>query len=148
MDAFGNSLLQAANVPASMGVLLLVVPSLVLALLIHPSLNNNILTDCAWMASNFLEAVAIIPQLDLLNRGGEVEAMTSHSIFAQGAARVLLFVFWLSSFRELTNSSRSTLPGWFVVISQVVNLVLLLRFLQLYLLAAREGRNVRIPLPR
>jgi len=40
---------------------LLTVPALILALLVHPSLNNNFWTDSAWTFALYLESVALFP---------------------------------------------------------------------------------------
>lgn len=70
----------------------LMAPSAVLALIFHPSWS---LTDLLWSFSIYLEAVAILPQLFLLQRTGEAEAITAHYLFALGAYRALYLVNWL-----------------------------------------------------
>jgi ER lumen protein retaining receptor len=46
--------------------------------------------EILWSFSQFLEAVAIFPQLWLLRRTGEVENLTSHYIFCLGGRTSLL----------------------------------------------------------
>ncbi len=56
-------------------------------------MNNFFLADVAWTFSLYIEAVAVLPQLHMFQKkGGEIEAFTSHWVFAIGAARLLDFV--------------------------------------------------------
>jgi len=48
-----------------------------------------------WAYSIFLEAVAILPQMFLLQRLGEAETITTHYIFALGAYRALYILNWI-----------------------------------------------------
>eukprot|EP01067_Filipodium_phascolosomae_P000830 Filipodium_phascolosomae@DN1592_c0_g1_i3.p1 len=57
--------------------------ALLVALFIHPSLNENKLTDVAWAFALYLECVAVVPQLFMFNRLKMVEATTTHFIAAQ-----------------------------------------------------------------
>eukprot|EP01067_Filipodium_phascolosomae_P000828 Filipodium_phascolosomae@DN1592_c0_g1_i1.p1 len=61
----------------------LALPALLVALFIHPSLNENKLTDVAWAFALYLECVAVVPQLFMFNRLKMVEATTTHFIAAQ-----------------------------------------------------------------
>lgn len=51
--------------------------------------------QCLWTFSIFLEAVAILPQLIVLQRYREVENLTGHYIFFLGAYRALYIVNWV-----------------------------------------------------
>jgi hypothetical protein len=146
-DGFG-----AWRVPSKAGVVWLLGPALALALLLHPSLNGNWLTDSAWAGSQYLEAVAILPQLWLLQRrGGEVDELVANCIFLLGAARVFHFVFWAFSFHELNDrtggSFRGAYPGYVVILSQAVHLLITGQFFYLFLASAKRGRPMRLPLP-
>ena len=48
-----------------------------------------------WAFSIYLEAVAILPQLFLLQKQGEVENLTSHYVAALGAYRALYLLNWV-----------------------------------------------------
>lgn len=48
-----------------------------------------------WAFSHWLEAVAILPQLFMLQRTGEAETITTHYLFALGAYRALYIPNWL-----------------------------------------------------
>lgn len=48
-----------------------------------------------WALSIYLEAVAILPQLFMLQRTGEAEAITTHYLAALGAYRGLYIPNWI-----------------------------------------------------
>jgi ER lumen protein retaining receptor len=48
-----------------------------------------------WAFSIWLESVAILPQLFMLQRTGEAETITTHYLFALGAYRALYIPNWL-----------------------------------------------------
>ena len=149
-DGFGAYLL-----PSEYGVLWLVVPATGLAMLLHPALNSNWLTDTAWTMALYLEAVAIFPQLVMFHRQQErqqekeVEPFTANFVFGVAAARVLTFLFWLSSYHELNDKYADALhrkyPGVMVVLSQVVNLLLVADYLYVWVATARSRRPMLLP---
>jgi len=51
--------------------------------------------EIIWAFSIFLEAVAILPQLFMLQATGEVENITSHYVFALGGYRALYILNWI-----------------------------------------------------
>ena len=53
------------------------------------------IAEVLWSFSIFLEAVAILPQMFLLQRIGEAETITTHYIFALGAYRALYLLNWI-----------------------------------------------------
>jgi len=125
---------------------LLIAPALVLAILIHPGLNNSYFIDIMWTFSLYLEAIAIFPQLYMFSKkGGEVEAFTSHFVASQGIARVFSLIFWLFSFKELNEypgeiwSLFSGYVGYFVMLSQILQVVLFSDFLYEYYKSLRRG---------
>jgi len=118
------------------GVLLLIIPSLLLAAVLHPNLNGNYLTDVAWTFALYLEAVAIYPQIHIFSRlikdRMEMGALEINFVFFLAVARLLHFIFWVCSYHELNDKTSGHLgkkiPGYFVVGSQLVNLALLSEF--------------------
>ncbi|KAI9697726.1 MAG: endoplasmic reticulum retention protein [Bogoriella megaspora] len=52
-------------------------------------------TEILWAFSIWLESVAILPQLFMLQRTGEAETITTHYLFALGAYRALYIPNWL-----------------------------------------------------
>ncbi len=70
----------------------LVGPAAVAALILNYGFN---LLEVSWAFSIYLEAVAILPQLFMLQRTGEAETITTHYIFALGAYRALYIPNWI-----------------------------------------------------
>jgi hypothetical protein len=52
-------------------------------------------TQILWAFSIWLESVAILPQLFMLQRTGEAETITTHYLFALGAYRALYIPNWI-----------------------------------------------------
>ena len=52
-------------------------------------------TEVLWSFSIFLESVAILPQLFMLQRTGEAETITTHYLAALGAYRALYIPNWI-----------------------------------------------------
>lgn len=67
-------------------------PSFLLALIFNYGFN---LLEISWAFSIYLEAVAILPQLFMLQRTGEAETITTHYLFALGAYRALYIPNWI-----------------------------------------------------
>jgi hypothetical protein len=109
-DTFDKPLSNSLRTPTEAGVLLLVVPALLLAMVLHPSLNNNWLTDVAWTFALYLEAVAIYPQIHVFgNAKEEIEPLELNYVFFLAVARLLHFVFWVSSYQELNDKTSASL---------------------------------------
>src|ERR1700731_4608713 len=67
-------------------------PCIVLALLVN---HRFTLTEVLWSFSIFVESVAILPQLFMLQRTGEAETITTHYLAALGAYRALYIPNWI-----------------------------------------------------
>lgn len=76
----------------------LIVPCLVLALILHGSRGNGFIVETAWAFSQYLEAVAILPQIFLLEYTERYDALTSHYLFCLGAYRVLYLIHWIARY--------------------------------------------------
>lgn len=70
----------------------LVGPALILALIFNYGYS---ITEVFWSFSIFLESVAILPQLFILQRTGEAETITTHYLAALGAYRGLYIPNWI-----------------------------------------------------
>ncbi|EPS74562.1 hypothetical protein M569_00193, partial [Genlisea aurea] len=66
--------------------------SLLLALFIHEKFTFQ---EVLWAFSIYLEAVAILPQLILLQRSGNVDNLTGQYVFFLGAYRALYILNWI-----------------------------------------------------
>ena len=147
LDVFG----YFKGVPNSAGIVWIVVPCLLLALIVHPSLNGNFWTDVSWTFSCYLETFAMLPQLFLFTKkkssNNVVEDFTSHFVFALGTGRLLHFIFWLSSYHELNDhqSGGSYFAGYIVVAFQFLQMLLMAKYFYHYLLSAATGAPLELP---
>jgi ER lumen protein retaining receptor len=62
-------------------------------------------SEMLWAFSIWLESVAVLPQLFMLQRTGEAETITTHYLFALGAYRTLYIPNWI--YRWMTESNWS-----------------------------------------
>ena len=67
-------------------------PAFVLALIFNYKFT---ILEILWAFSIYLEAVAILPQLFMLQRTGEAETITTHYLAALGAYRGLYIPNWI-----------------------------------------------------
>ena len=51
--------------------------------------------EILWTFSIYLESVAILPQLFMVQKTGEAESITSHYLFALGIYRALYILNWI-----------------------------------------------------
>ncbi|CAK9010762.1 ER lumen protein-retaining receptor [Durusdinium trenchii] len=145
-DGFG----KIKGIPTQFGPVVLIGPCLVLAILLHPSLNRNFFTDIAWTFALYLETVAILPQFYMLQKSNRaVEPWVSHFVFAIGLSRMFSFVFWASSYHELSDKhSIGITGGWvglFVLFCQLVHIVVMGEFCYHYLKSAVEQSPLVLP---
>jgi len=145
-DWFGKGM----HLPAEFGAVYLAVPCLVLALIVHPTLNQNFFTDTAWTFALYLETIAVIPQIVMLQKSKKaVEEWVGHFLFAVGLSRLMLFIFWLSSYHELADTGGTSITGgWvgiFVLLNQVIHLFVMGDFCYYYIQALKSGGPLQLP---
>jgi hypothetical protein len=142
LDRFGEF-----NVPPGYGAVYLAGPILLLAIFVHPNLNVDFLSDTAWTYAMYLESAALVPQLFMFQKqsSGVVELLTAHFVAALGFGRIMEFMFWIYSYHELANSSGSKLPGYLALITQFLQLVLMLDFFWYYYLAVKNATPLVLP---
>lgn len=142
LDRFGE-----LNVPPGYGAVYIAGPVLLIALMIHPNLNADFLSDTAWTYACYLESAALIPQLYMFQKqaSGVVELLTAHFVAALGFGRIMEFMFWVYSYHELANSSGSRLPGYVALFAQFAQLVLMLDFFWYYYLAVKNATPLVLP---
>lgn len=110
--------------------------SLVLAVLFPYKYTPS---EILWAFSIWLESVAILPQLFLLQRTGEAETITTHYLFALGSYRALYIPNWIY---------RYFAEGHFDVISVlagVVQTILYSDFFWIYYTKVLKGKKFALP---
>lgn len=73
------------------------------------------------------------------------QALIGHTVFAVGFARVFELIFWVGSFKELSDWSGSRMPGYIVLLSQVGHLLLMADFFFYYFQSIRKGQPMELP---
>jgi ER lumen protein retaining receptor len=118
-----------------------VAPCAMLALfscLIKRELNP---VDVLWTFSIFLEALAIVPQLFVLQRYREVENLTGHYVFFLGAYRFLYILNWVyRSYYEPFYRH-----NWLVYISGAIQTALYVDFFYYYIVSKYYGGKLTLP---
>jgi len=118
-------------------VVFLVGPSMLLAMLINHEFS---FTEVLWTFSIYLEAVAILPQLVLLQRTKNVDTLTGNYVFLLGGYRALYLLNWI--YRFLTE------PGyrqWIVWVSGVVQTAVYCDFFYYYLKSWHKNEKLQLP---
>jgi ER lumen protein retaining receptor len=82
-----------------------------------------------WTFSLWLEAVAILPQLFILQRTGKAETITTHYLFALGIYRALYILNWI--WRFFTDSPPHRLEP-VAVLAGIMQTILYSDFFYLY----------------
>jgi len=123
-----------------------VVVAAVLAVVVHPDLNNFFPADVSWTFALYLETFSMLPQLFMMTKiGGEVEALTSHYVASVAASKFFTFIFWLFSFKELAPRNGVNYAGWAVMIAYLGQLLMFADFFYHYVLSIRRGKSLIIP---
>ncbi|XP_039038138.1 ER lumen protein-retaining receptor erd-2.2-like [Hibiscus syriacus] len=77
-----------------------VLPCAGLALCIHPSTSHNLVNRILWAFCVYLEAISVLPQLQVMQNTKIVEPFTAHYVFALGIARFLSCAHWVLQVRS------------------------------------------------
>ncbi|KAF6761111.1 ER lumen protein retaining receptor-domain-containing protein [Ephemerocybe angulata] len=114
----------------------LVGPCFVLGLIFNYQFKFS---EVLWSFSIFLESVAILPQLFLLQRTGEAETITTHYLAALGAYRALYIPNWIYRyFREGVVDPIAVTAG-------IVQTGLYLDFFYVYFTKVMQGEKFELP---
>lgn len=118
-------------------VMFLACPCMFLALIINHDFS---VTEVLWTFSIYLEAVAILPQLVLLQRTKNVDTLTGNYVFLLGGYRTLYLFNWI--YRILTE------PGyrqWIVWISGTIQTAIYCDFFYYYIKSWRNNERLSLP---
>ncbi|CAN4105652.1 unnamed protein product [Withania somnifera] len=116
---------------------ILVVACAVLALVLHEMFN---LQEVFWAFSIYLEAVAILPQLVLLQRSGNVDNLTGQYVFFLGAYRAFYILNWI--YRYLTEQH---FTRWISCVSGLVQTALYADFFYYYFISWKNNAKLQLP---
>ncbi|KAG4400014.1 hypothetical protein AAZX31_08G341000 [Glycine max] len=115
----------------------LVLPCLLLALLINEKFT---LKEVMWTFSLYLEAVAILPQLVLLQRTRNIDNLTGQYVFLLGAYRGLYILNWI--YRYFTEPH---FVHWITWISGLVQTLLYADFFYYYFQSWKNNKKLHLP---
>ncbi|GMT32381.1 hypothetical protein PFISCL1PPCAC_23678 [Pristionchus fissidentatus] len=116
----------------------LLLPTACLALIANHNFDT---TEILWTFSIYLEAVAIFPQLYMLQKTGSAETITAHYLFALGIYRALYIFNWvLRYYQEDFFDPIATLAG-------IVQTILYADFFYVYFTRVVSARkNMELPI--
>ncbi|KAK9899159.1 ER lumen protein retaining receptor [Cystobasidium minutum MCA 4210] len=114
----------------------LIVPCAILALIFNYKFT---VLEVLWSFSIYLEAVAILPQLMMLQRTGEAETITTHYLFALGMYRGLYIPNWI--YRYFADDTVDPIA----VVAGVVQTVLYGDFFYIYFTKVLRGEKFELP---
>jgi len=117
------------------------VGALGLSLIFHPNLNGFLPSDIGWAFALYLESVAVLCQLYMFMKEGRAQEFTSHFLAAQAMAKVMSFIFWASSFSELSDPNHhiKAFVGNWVVCAQLIQLLIMGDFIYHYMRCIQKG---------
>lgn len=115
----------------------LILPCFVLALLIHPAFN---VMEVLWTFSLYLEAVAILPQLVLLQRSKNIDNLTGNYIFLLGTYRALYLINWVYRFFVENHKYH-----WIPWLSGLVQTALYADFFYYYIQSWKKHEKLKLP---
>ncbi|SCV68355.1 BQ2448_476 [Microbotryum intermedium] len=111
-------------------------PCTVLALIFNYRFTPS---EILWSFSIYLEAVAILPQLFMLQRTGEAETITTHYLFALGAYRALYVPNWI--YRYFTEDTVDPIA----IVAGLVQTGLFSDFFYVYFTKVMKGQKFELP---
>ncbi|KAG8675754.1 endoplasmic reticulum retention protein [Fusarium poae] len=98
-------------------------------------------SEILWAFSIWLESVAILPQLFMLQRTGEAETITTHYLFALGSYRALYIPNWIYRYFSETHHKVDTIA----IIAGIVQTVLYSDFFYIYYTKVMKGKKFKLP---
>ncbi|EEH40111.2 ER lumen protein retaining receptor 2 [Paracoccidioides lutzii Pb01] len=110
--------------------------SAVLGILFPPRYEFS---EILWAFSIWLESVAILPQLFMLQRTGEADTITTHYLFALGIYRALYIPNWI--YRYFANGFFEPIS----VIAGVIQTILYSDFFWIYYTKVLKGKKFTLP---
>lgn len=115
----------------------LIAPTFLLALMWH---HSWALTELLWTFSIYLEAVAILPQLVLMQRTQNIDNLTGNYVFLLGTYRGLYILNWI--YRYFTEPRYRQ---WLVWISGLLQTALYADFFYYYALCWKNNQKLKLP---
>lgn len=100
------------------------------------------LSEIFWSFSIWLESVAILPQLFMLQRTGEAETITTHYLFALGLYRALYIPNWIYRYWVEGSSHK---VDYIAITAGLIQTVLYSDFFWIYYNKVLKGKKFKLP---
>ncbi|KAF9874414.1 ER lumen protein retaining receptor [Colletotrichum karsti] len=97
--------------------------------------------EILWAFSIWLESVAILPQLFMLQRTGEAETITTHYLAALGIYRALYIPNWI--YRYFTEVNHKV--DWIAIVAGIIQTILYSDFFWIYYTKVMKGKKFKLP---
>ena len=117
--------------------LFLILPCLGLAMLINQAFT---FFEVVWTFSIYLESVAILPQLVLLQRIQNIDNLSGNYVFLLGSYRALYLLNWI--YRYFTEPGYT---AWIVWVSGAVQTAIYCDFFYYYVKSWRNNEKLKLP---
>ncbi|KAJ6000095.1 hypothetical protein N7481_000504 [Penicillium waksmanii] len=101
------------------------------------------LSEILWTFSIWLESVAILPQLFMLQRTGEADTITTHYLFALGIYRALYIPNWMYRYFTEAAFQRSFQPV--PIVAGIIQTLLYSDFFYIYYNKVLKGKKFSLP---
>lgn len=122
------------------------IPScIIFAGILHPSLQEGPLFSFSWTACLYLDVMALMPQIIMMERGaGKVAAPICHFVAATAASRLVDLWFWLFNFQSVGDymPGEFHFSGWLIIFFHVLHLLLVADFMYYYMKARLSGSSL------
>lgn len=99
--------------------------------------------EVCWAFSIWLESVAILPQLFMLQRTGEAETITTHYLAALGLYRFLYIPNWI--WRYAFDDKEKHPTDWIAIIAGIIQTILYTDFFWIYYTKVLKGKKFKLP---
>lgn len=124
-----------------------VLPSAILAILVHPYTQHSMISRICWAFCVYLESVSVLPQLWLMQNAKMVEPFTAHYVFALGVARFLGCAHWIIQVYEIGGKYLYLIGSGFlwlpmILLAEVVQTFILADFCYYYIKSVMDGQLV------
>ncbi|PWY79532.1 ER lumen protein retaining receptor [Aspergillus heteromorphus CBS 117.55] len=97
------------------------------------------ISEILWTFSIWLESVAILPQLFMLQRTGEADTITTHYLFALGLYRALYIPNWI--YRYFAEHHFQPIP----IVAGIIQTLLYSDFFYIYYTKVMKGKKFSLP---
>lgn len=126
------------------------VPCAALAIVTHPTTKHWWINRVLWASCVFIEAISVLPQLQMMQKARVVERFTANYVFALGVARFLSCAHWILQVFDQKSYLQTALGRgiWplMVIVSELVQTGILADFCYYFVLSLSRGDfNVTLP---